>query len=131
MSSDLNNFSPEQLRFIAWLALPKAERKPKTQRELAGVFEVAEETLSRWKDLPGFRDAVNRTAREYVKDDIPDVLAAIRKHAKAGSVPHINMALAMADMGADVRDAGAGPGAALPPIREVVVRLHGGTVEPE
>jgi hypothetical protein len=105
MSIDAENWTAEQMRFIRWLALPKAERKPKYQRDLALEIGVVEDTLSRWKDLPGFRDAVNAQAREYVRDDIPEVLFAIRKAAKQGSVPHIQMALVMAGMAADVQAA--------------------------
>ena len=105
MSSEVNNWSPEQLRFIRWLALPKAERVPKTQREIARQFDVAEETLSRWKDIPGFRDAVNQLARELVKDDIPEVMGAVRREAKKGSIQHVNIVLAMAGMAADVQAA--------------------------
>lgn len=107
---------------MRWLALPKAARSPKTQRALAQQIGVCEDTLTDWKQLPGFRDATNALAREYVKDDIPDILFAIRRDAKKGSVPHINMALAMAGMGLDVEAAGKGPRSA-PTVREVVVHL--------
>lgn len=92
----------EQIRFVRWLALPKAERAPKTQRELAKDFGIDEATLSDWKHIPGFRDAVRDLAREYVKDDVPEVLATIRKKAIEGSQYHTNLFLAMAGMAPDV-----------------------------
>lgn len=106
-----NNWTDIQLAYMTWLALPKAERRPKTQRAFAAQFDVAEETLSRWKRLPGFSDATIVLAREFVKDDVPDILAKIRSLAKDGSIAHINMALAMAGMAPDVSAAGRGPGA--------------------
>lgn len=105
MPSDANIWTPEQLRFQYWLALPKAERQPKQQRLMAGDIGVHESTLSDWKNLPGFRDAVNVIARELVKDDIPDVMAAVRREAKKGSIQHVNIVLAMAGMAADVQAA--------------------------
>lgn len=110
VSKSVKNWTPEQLRFIQWLALPRAERLPKTQTALAKDFDCAIETLSRWKDIPGLRDEVNRLAREFVKDDVPEILATIRREAKKGSVPHINMALAMAGFEIDLANAGQGPG---------------------
>ena len=105
-----NIWTGPQRIFIDWLALPKALRQPRTQKELCQQFGVGEGTLSEWKRLPGFRDEVARTAREFMKDDVADVLAAIRTHAKKGNVPHINMFLAMVGMAADVEAAGRGSG---------------------
>jgi hypothetical protein len=110
MSTQVKNWTPDQLRFIAWSALPKAEKRPKTQKELAGVIEVSEKTLCEWKRLPGFADEVTRLAKEYMKDDGAEVLSTIRRLAKAGSVPHLNMYLAMTGLAEDVANAGKGPG---------------------
>lgn len=109
MSNHDDNFTLEQVRFMRWLALPKAERQPKTQAALAKEFDIVPDTLSRWKDIPGFREKVNQLAREFLKDDVPEILLAIRREAKKGSVPHINMALAMAGLEVDVANAGKGP----------------------
>ena len=117
-----DNWTAPQLRFQRWLALPKAARSPRTQKALAEKIGVCEDTLTDWKHLPGFRDAVGALAREYVKDDIPDILYAIRRDAKKGSVAHINMALAMCGMAGDIAAAGKGPQAA-PVVREIVVHL--------
>lgn len=106
---NVETWTDAQLRFIQWLALPKAERKPKTQRLFATEVNVTETTLGRWKQLPGFRDTVARTAKEFMKDDTSDVLGAIRKFAKQGSIPHINMFLSMTGLASDVEAAGKGP----------------------
>ena len=94
---------------MAWLALPKAQRKPRTQRDLAKEIGVGEDTLSDWKKLPGFIDDVNALARELVKHDIADVLGVIRTRAKKGELPFVNMVLAMAGLAGDLEAAGRGP----------------------
>lgn len=97
------------MAYMAWLALPKAERRPKTQRDLAKQFDLAEETVSRWKRLPGFAEATILLAREFIKDDVPEVLAVIRREAKKANLPYVNMVLAMAGLGTDIAVAGRGP----------------------
>lgn len=107
---DTENWTADQQRFIAWLALPKAQRVPKTQEKLAEVFGVYRDTLTDWKKVPGFMDAVNALARELVKHDIAEILGVIRAKARKGDLPFVNMALAMAGMAVDVEAAGKGPG---------------------
>lgn len=99
------SWTANQLRFMAWLALPGEQRKPRYQRGFAVEIQVAEPTLSEWKKLPGFMDEVNRMARELVKHDIADVLGVIRTRAKQGDLAYVNMVLAMAGMAADVQAA--------------------------
>lgn len=111
--TDANNakvWSREQEMFIDWLARPKPERVPKTQKALAVQIGVDEGTLSDWKRLAGWHDAVNTLSREYVKHDVPDVLAVVRSRAKKGELAYVNMVLAMAGMAVDVEAAGKGPG---------------------
>lgn len=114
-----NSWTPAQQQFIAWLALPRAERQPKTQKQLAAQFGYGEQTMCEWKRLPGFADAVNALAKAYVKDDVPEVLAVIRREAKKANLPYVNMVLSMAGLASDVEAAGKGPG--VPVYREVVV----------
>lgn len=94
---------------IAWLALPKNERKPATQRLLADQFGIDEARLSEWKKLPGFWVEVNRQARAGVQEDVAEVLATIRYQAKRGNLPFVNMVLSMAGMGVELEAAGKGP----------------------
>lgn len=109
-SNGSEKWTADQVRYIAWLALPKAQRVPKTQEKLADVFGVHRDTLTDWKHLPGLMDAVNAMARELVKHDIAEVLGVIRSKAKKGDLPFVNMVLAMAGMAVDVEAAGKGPG---------------------
>ncbi len=123
MPTSAKIWSADQLRFIIWLALPKAERVPKTQRALAQELGCDEATLSDWKHVPGFIDEVNQLARELVKHDVAEVLGVIRRRARAGDLPFVNMVLTMAGLAPDVEAAGRGPAQGLPPVREIVVRL--------
>lgn len=109
MPNDSKTWTPDQLKFMLWLAQPKAIRSPKLQRDLAKEIGVDQSTLSDWKNIPGFRDDVARYAKDYMRDDIPPVLDTIRKLAIKGSVAHINMFLAMTGLAEDVAAAGRGP----------------------
>lgn len=83
-----NTWTPDQLKFQAWLALPSAAREPKSQRQLARQLEHDPATLSDWKRLPGFADAVYDLAMEVIKGDLVPVLHAQVKQALDGSLPH-------------------------------------------
>ena len=120
--NNVKNWSQGQLLLMQWLALPKAERVPKTQKLLAIEIDVSEKTLCEWKRLPGFADEVIRLSREYVKDAVPEVLAALRRKAAAGSIPHIDRILAMAGLADDVEAAGKGQGSQVSVIFEAEVR---------
>ena len=109
VANNAKEWSREQQQFIFWLAHPKPERVPKTQKELALVIGVDQATLSDWKHLPGFFETVNTLSRELVKHDIPDVLGTVRARAKKGELAYVNMVLAMAGMAVDVEAAGKGP----------------------
>lgn len=97
------------MRFMAWLSLPKALKRPKTQRDFAKEIGVGEDTLSDWKKVDGFQDEVTRQAREYMRQHVPDVLGVITQHAKTGSIAHLNMFLSMTGLADDVEAAGKGP----------------------
>lgn len=86
-------FSTNQVRFIEWLANTKYDRSPPTQEMLADELGVRRETLSRWKQLPGFKEAVTQRARELLGDDLPEIYGALRREAAHGSYQHIKLAL--------------------------------------
>lgn len=81
-------WTPDQLKFQAWLALPASARSPKTQRELARQLEYHEITLTEWKRLPGWHDAVYALAITEIIGELVPVLHAQVKQAKDGSLPH-------------------------------------------
>ena len=82
------SWTPDQLAFQAWLAVPSAVREPRSQQELARQLERDPATLSSWKKLPGFADAVYVLAVERVVADLVPVLHAQVAQAKKGSLPH-------------------------------------------
>jgi len=86
-------FTANQLRFIEWLASTKYERSPVTVKHLADELGVTERTLYRWKQLPGFKEAVTQRARELLGDDLPEIYGALRREAMQGSFQHIKLAL--------------------------------------
>lgn len=88
VETSANLWTPDQLKFQAWLALPSAAREPKSQKQLALLLEVHETTLSDWKRLPGFADAVYDLAMEVIKGDLVPVLYAQKREALKGSLPH-------------------------------------------
>lgn len=83
-----NVWTPDQLKFQAWLALPSAVREPKSQKQLAHLLEHDPATLSDWKRLPGWHDAVYALAIVHVIGELVPVLHAQVKEAKKGSLPH-------------------------------------------
>lgn len=87
-STGVNTWTPDQMLFQAWLSLPSSCRDPKSQKSYAAAHGVAEETLSRWKRLPGWHDAVYDLALSHVLGDLVPVLHAQVVQAKKGSLPH-------------------------------------------
>lgn len=81
-------WSPDQLAFQAWLALPSAARSPKTQQALAKDLGHDPATLSDWKRLPGWHEAVYDMAHAAVTGELVPVLHAQVREAKKGSLPH-------------------------------------------
>lgn len=90
-----NNWTVGQLKLIEWLATPKLDRKPKTQKQLAVEIGTDESTLSDWKKKSGFMDEVRVIAREYLKDELPEIYGALITKAKSGDVPAIKLAMEM------------------------------------
>lgn len=81
-------WTTDQVHFQGWLAVPSAAREPRSQRELAAQLEVREATLSDWKKLPGWHDAVYALALDRLMGDLVPVLQAQVAAAKKGSLPH-------------------------------------------
>jgi hypothetical protein len=86
--AQLGDFSPDQTRFIIWLATPESERDPPTQRGLAETLGVAEQTLSVWKRKRGLAVAARRLADRFLDSEWPAILHKFAEEARKGSVPH-------------------------------------------
>jgi hypothetical protein len=96
MPKQPNTWHADQFKFIEWLALPKTERQPKTQKLFAREIGVDEGTLSDWKRLPGFMDDVTARARKQMQDAMSDVYGALVKAASKGDVQAIKLFFEMA-----------------------------------
>lgn len=87
-SKGVNDWTPEQLRFQVWLTTLPTERHPRTQQAYAKTVGMAEETLSRWKRLPGWGAAVYALAHQALDNDLVPILQAQAREARKGSLPH-------------------------------------------
>lgn len=96
MQPAAKDWTSNQRKFMAWLAVPSAMRKPRFQSDFAKQIGVVESTLWRWKKEPGFAEEVARLSRALLKDDLPDIFGALISMAKAGSYQHIKLALEVA-----------------------------------
>jgi hypothetical protein len=67
--------------FVQWIAMPKALRSPKTQRELAVHFGVGEDTLSEWKQRADFWNLVDEQQKAWGRERTPNVLLALHNRA--------------------------------------------------
>ena len=91
--SELSEFTEKQLEYIDWLAQSKYDRVPTTEQFFAAKINVTDRTLRRWKQLPGFRQAVTQRAREFLGSDLPEIYGALRREAVKGSFAHIKLSL--------------------------------------
>lgn len=98
MSDSVKSWTPNQVRFQEWLALPEVERLPLTQRMLAQELQINEATLSRWRKLPGFEAEVQRIIKENFGDALADVIGAFKSEAKKGSYNHQKLYFEMLGM---------------------------------
>jgi hypothetical protein len=58
----------QQEKFIEWLLMPKEARTARTQKDLAGVLGVGEQTLTKWKKDPEFIQAWEARYYEGIGD---------------------------------------------------------------
>ena len=92
---NVQNLTKRQRLFVEWLATSKFERIPPTQKLLADKLGVVEQTLSHWKQIPGFMDEVVATSRAMIHDRLPEVYAALGREAEKGSFQHIKLTMEM------------------------------------
>ena len=74
--------SVQQIDYAEWLAVPTSERNPGTQKELAKILGVTEETLCHWKQIPELwvvrDDALTPQQKELVSDAIGVLRTALK-----------------------------------------------------
>lgn len=83
MSTHVNfsAFSAEQLKFMIALADPDDHR---SQKELAIEFGLREETLSRWKRMPGFGEVLWKLTYANLEGSIGRVSEVLLRNALNG-----------------------------------------------
>ena len=104
LSTNERQWTPDQLEFMLWLAMPEYQRKPRMQRAQAVKLGLSEPTLSNWKRLPGFSDAVIALTREFVKSsELAQILYAQVRKAKKGDTQAARFVFeAVGEIGKDV-----------------------------
>jgi hypothetical protein len=90
-TKNAKEWTARQRVFIEWLAQSSEERIPLTQGALAKQIGVHESTLSDWKRLPGFEDAVKELIMVRFGDVLHDVAYSFKAEAKKGSFNHQKM----------------------------------------
>jgi len=85
-------WSPRQIKMQELLANPFDAR---TINEKAKELGVADNTVYKWKRIPGWRDSVFEIARKWIGDKAPKVLKALCDKAIEGDPPCIKMYLEM------------------------------------
>lgn len=71
-------------KFVIWLSVPPAARRPKTQAALAELIGVNAVTLSKWRHSPEVADQVNAASRRYVSGRLSELIAAVFDDAVRG-----------------------------------------------
>lgn len=79
-----------------WMAIPRKERLPETQDQLAKQLKVSPDSISDWKKRDDFWKLVSEHRQRWVKDEISDVVAGLIKRAKHGSAPEVKLFLQFA-----------------------------------
>lgn len=85
------------IKFAAWCATPRETRQPKTQKELAGLMGVSEDTLCLWKKHPQFFSVSRYFIDQWIQERVPEVLAGLcsRAHYK-GTAKEVELFLRLA-----------------------------------
>ena len=66
---------PQFLEFVRWYGTPSWLKEVKTQKEFAELIGVSQDTLTDWKNHKEFWNLVGRFIREWMQEQIPDVIA--------------------------------------------------------
>lgn len=85
--------TPDQYKYLEWVATPKGLRSPKTVLLFAKSIGVDRTTLWRWTKIPDFQKEYRLAGRSLLENELPDIYAALVKAATGGDVPAIKLAL--------------------------------------
>jgi hypothetical protein len=82
------SWSADQLLFQRWLATPSHQRQPRQQQQLARQLGHDPATLSDWKKIPGWGEAVYELGQCELANELVPILQAQVREAKKGSLAH-------------------------------------------
>jgi len=82
LAKSRGRLTADQLAFAEWLAIPKMERQPKTQKELAAKMGVSEQILCYWKDIPELWDVRDSLITSQAKELIPEAIKVLADRIK-------------------------------------------------
>lgn len=105
-----HTWNAKQALYIEWCGIPHGvklvtEGMPVTQTDCVKWLGVSANTLSKWKKLPGFDEAVFRVAKSHLGARVGSILGALGDKAETGDVPAIKTSLEVLGLytpGADV-----------------------------
>lgn len=90
---------PEFVQFTRWYATPGQFRDPKTQKELAELVGVCEDTLTDWKRHPQFWPLIQQALADWIKDRVPDVIGGLYEKAfHKGNAKEVEVFLRLAEV---------------------------------
>lgn len=87
----LENFTPEEIKYIRWRAVPQPYRQPATKAEFANILGKRPETLDTWSRKEGFWEAVYAQCVDINSDRLPEVMETLTDRAVEGSVQSIKL----------------------------------------
>lgn len=82
--------------FALWLAVPKRQRQPQSQGELAEKLGVHPDSLSDWKKREELWAIVAEHRDIWIRENVADVVDGLIKRAKDGAAPEVKLFLQLA-----------------------------------
>ena len=98
MKQTETKWTSKQRDFIEWVATPEELREQRRFGDYADAVKVGRTTLWRWRKIPGFNEAVQEYAKQYLGDALPDALMALKDGARRGNFNHLKLYLEMLGM---------------------------------
>jgi len=86
-------WSAKQKLYIEWLATPRTEREPATNKDFANKIGVTDRTLRNWKQNPKLWEKVHMIAKLLLSSHLPDIYDKLGDMAASGNLNAITTAL--------------------------------------
>jgi hypothetical protein len=81
-----------------WMALPRKQREPATQLELADKLGIHSDSITDWKKRDDSWEKVNDYRQYWVKDEISDLVNGLIKKARQGTAAEVKLFLQFAGL---------------------------------